>query len=169
MVNEKSNLVEPGKEGELCIYGPGVTQGYLSLPERTAKAFLKDPQGRNWYMTGDIGVEEADGNYTYGGRRDPMIKKRGYRIELGEIERALYYHLSGKDAAVIALMDDVDGVREKAFLSLRGGNTGSIIEMKRYCSENLPIYMVPDMFVFMDTLPKTSTDKIDYQWLKEIG
>jgi acyl-coenzyme A synthetase/AMP-(fatty) acid ligase len=73
-----------------------------------------------------------------------------------------------KEAAVIALMDDINGVRVKAFLSLHEGKSGSIIEMKRYCSENLPIYMVPDLFTFMDVLPKTSTDKIDYQRLKEM-
>jgi acyl-coenzyme A synthetase/AMP-(fatty) acid ligase len=161
--------VKQGEEGELCIFGPGVTQGYWNLPERTTKAFLIDAQGRNWYKTGDIVIEEEDGNYTYIGRLDRMVKKRGYRVELGEIESVLNNHPLAKEAAVIALMDDLNGVRVKAFLSLEDGKAGSIIEMKRYCSENLPIYMVPDLFAFLDVLPKTSTDKIDYQRLKEMG
>ena len=97
-----------------------------------------------------------------------MVKKRGYRIELGEIELALYRHPEVYEAAVIALSDDDYGVRIKAFLSYRGGDHPSIIELKKFCLENLPAYMVPDLFSFAKTLPKTSTDKIDYQRLKEI-
>jgi amino acid adenylation domain-containing protein len=169
VVDQNGQQVKQGEEGELCIFGPGVTQGYWNLPERTTKAFLIDAQGRNWYKTGDIVIEEEDGNYTYIGRLDRMVKKRGYRVELGEIESVLNNHPLAKEAAVIALMDDLNGVRVKAFLSLEDGKAGSIIEMKRYCSENLPIYMVPDLFAFLDVLPKTSTDKIDYQRLKEMG
>ena len=45
-----------------------------------------------WYRTGDIVIEDADGNYLYLGRRDRMVKRRGYRVELGEIEAGLYRH-----------------------------------------------------------------------------
>jgi acyl-coenzyme A synthetase/AMP-(fatty) acid ligase len=97
-----------------------------------------------------------------------MVKKRGYRVELGEIEAGLYRHPSVKEAAVIALSDDDNGVRVKAFISCREAEQRpTIIELKRFCAENLPIYMVPDLFVFEAALPKTSTDKIDYQKLKE--
>ncbi len=44
-----------------------------------------------------------------------------------------------------------------------------MIEMKRFCAENLPLYMVPDQFIWCDSLPKTSTDKVDYQRLKEMN
>jgi len=169
VVDENGKPVQRGVEGELCIIGPGVTQGYWNLPDRTANAFLVDSQGMYWYKTGDIVVEEPDGNYIYIGRRDRMVKKRGYRVELGEIESVLYNHPLVKEAAVIAQFDDLHGVRVKAFLSFNEGEHGSIIGMKRYCSENLPIYMVPDLFTFMDVLPKTSTDKIDYQRLKDVG
>ena len=89
------------EEGELCIAGPSVLQGYWDLPENTAKAFLPGRDNR-WYRTGDIVVELPDGNYKFLGRRDRMIKKRGYRIELGEIEAALYRHPAIKEAAVLA-------------------------------------------------------------------
>ena len=104
-----------GAEGELCIAGPSVLQGYWNLPENTAKAFLPGRDIR-WYRTGDIVVELPDGNYKFLGRRDRMIKKRGYRIELGEIEVALYRHPAIKEAAVLAFPDD-DGVPIKAFAS----------------------------------------------------
>jgi acyl-coenzyme A synthetase/AMP-(fatty) acid ligase len=96
-----------------------------------------------------------------------MVKRRGYRVELGEIEAALYRHPVIKEAAVIALPDQEAGVRIRAFLSCQEGKRPSIIEMKRFCMNVLPPYMVPDIFSFRDSLPKTSTDKIDYQRLKE--
>jgi len=164
VVNEAGIEVARGAEGELCIAGSSVMEGYWKLPENTAKAFLSRGDTR-WYRTGDIVVELPDGNYKFLGRRDRMIKKRGYRIELGEIEVALYRHPAIKEAAVLAFPDD-DGVPIKAFTSTRDGSKLSIIELKKFCSENLPLYMVPDLFCSLKSLPKTSTDKIDYQQLK---
>jgi amino acid adenylation domain-containing protein len=155
-----------GAEGELCIAGPSVLEGYWDLPENTAKAFLPRRDIR-WYRTGDIVAQLPDGNYKFLGRRDRMIKKRGYRIELGEIEVALYRHPAIKEAAVLAFPDD-DGVPIKAFTSTRNGSKLSIIELKKFCSENLPLYMVPDHFCYLESLPKTSTDKVDYQKLRSI-
>jgi amino acid adenylation domain-containing protein len=155
-----------GGEGELCIAGPCVLQGYWDLPENTARAFLTG-RAAQYYRTGDIVITQPDGNYKFLGRRDRMIKKRGYRIELGEIEAALYRHPSVKEAAVVALPDD-SGVPVKAFVSTRDGTKLSTIELKRFCSENLPLYMVPDFFAWLEALPKTSTDKIDYQKLKTL-
>jgi acyl-CoA synthetase (AMP-forming)/AMP-acid ligase II len=60
-------------------------------------------------------------------------------------------------------------VRIIAFLSTKQGQRMSLIEMKKFCSERLPLYMIPDKFSWHDALPKTSTDKIDYQRLKEMG
>jgi amino acid adenylation domain-containing protein len=167
-VSEHGREVAGGQEGELVASGRGVMQGYWNLPEKTANAFLVDSSGQRWYKTGDIVIEESDGNYLYISRRDRMVKKRGYRIELGEIEAGLYRHEDIKEAAIIALANEETGVQIKAFLSLKDGKQPSIIGMKRFCSENLPAYMVPDIFTFLDTLPKTSTDKIDYQRLKTI-
>lgn len=161
--------VPRGREGELCIAGRGVMQGYWSLLEQTSRAFHNDASGRRWYKTGDIVVEADDGNYTYLGRRDRMVKRRGYRVELGEIETGLYRHAAIKEAAVIAVPDEEAGVKIKAFLSCREVKRPSLIELKRFCSEQLPLYMIPDQFVWCEALPKTSTDKVDYQRLKEMA
>jgi amino acid adenylation domain-containing protein len=167
VVDELGNEIDRGQEGELCIRGPGVMKGYWNLPEQSAQAFLKNDQDQGWYKTGDIVMEDTDGNYIYIGRLDRMVKKRGYRVELGEIETFLYSHPEVKEAAVVALSDEEDGVQIKAFLSYAGGNRPSIIGIKRFCAENLPHYMIPDFFSFLDVLPKTSTSKTDYQKLKE--
>ena len=169
VVDEHGREVRRGDEGELCISGRGVMQGYWSLPEQSSRAFLLDGANDRWYKTGDIVVEAVDGNYTYLGRRDRMVKRRGYRIELGEIEAGLYRHPMIKEAAVIASPDEEAGVRIKAFLSCREAKPPSLIVLKRFCSENLPLYMIPDEFAWCEALPKTSTDKIDYQRLKTMS
>jgi amino acid adenylation domain-containing protein len=157
--------VQKGEEGELLISGGSVMRDYWNLPERTAQAFLVDAKGAAWYRTGDVVRESATDGYIFVGRRDRMVKRRGYRVELGEIEAALYAHPLVAEAAVTAAPDEENGVSIKAFLSLSNGSRPSLIEMKRFCIEHLPAYMVPDKFYFLEAMPKTSTDKIDYQRL----
>ncbi|HEY7211025.1 MAG TPA: amino acid adenylation domain-containing protein [Bryobacteraceae bacterium] len=169
VVDELGREVARGTEGELVISGRAVMQGYWSLPQQSADAFLSNDDKTQWYKTGDIVVELPDGNYSYIGRRDRMVKKRGYRIELGEIEAGLYRHPLIKETAVVAVADSDAGVKIKAFLSCQDGARPSTIELKRFCSQNLPLYMIPDHFVWCESLPKTSTDKIDYQRLNEIN
>lgn len=159
--------VARGSEGELCIAGPSVLQGYWNMPQQTIDAFFH-VGGERWYRTGDIVIEEYDGSFRFLGRRDRMVKKRGNRIELGEIETALYRHPSVKEAAVIATANADGEVQIKAFVSTRDGKQLSIIEAKRHCAEHIPLYMVPDIFRWLETLPKTSTDKLDFQRLKEL-
>jgi amino acid adenylation domain-containing protein len=151
-------------EGELCIAGPGVMAGYWNLPEHTARAFLVDADGTRWYRTGDIVLPDAAGDLLFVGRRDRMVKRRGYRIELGEIEAGLYRHPAVREAAVVATAGP-EGTIITAFLSCRTEAVPSLIEMKRFCAETLPASMIPDRFAFRDSLPKTSTDKVDYQGL----
>jgi acyl-coenzyme A synthetase/AMP-(fatty) acid ligase len=169
VVDELGQEVVPGQEGELIATGPGVMQGYWNLPERTANAFLVDASSERWYKTGDIVVQDENGDYLYLSRRDRMVKKRGYRVELGEIEAGLYKHPHVEEAAVVASSSEENGVQIKAYLSFKAGQNPSRIELKRFCAENLPNYMIPDFFSFLDSLPKTSTNKIDYQKLKSIA
>lgn len=166
VVDESGRPVAADCEGELCIRGPGVTRGYWGQPEQSAAAFLTDEAGTRWYKTGDIVSADANGDYRYLGRRDRMVKKRGYRVELGEIEACLYRHAEIKEAAVVALPDEELGLRVRAHLSTDEGKRLSLIKLKQFCSEHLPVYMIPDQFVFHATLPKTSTDKTDYQALR---
>ena len=163
VVDEQGTDVIKGAEGELCIQGPSVTAGYWGLPEQTRNAYLAGDG--HWYRTGDLVREDESGDYVFIGRRDRMIKKRGNRIELGEIESCLYQHDDVVEAAVVSTSDLEHGVRVVAHLATRSGDRLSAIQLKKFCAERLPVYMVPDSFTHHPTLPKTSTDKIDYQSL----
>ena len=168
VVDESGHRIHDGSEGELCISGSAVMQGYWNVAEHTAHAFLQDEEGTRWYRTGDIVTTNDGGDYTFIGRRDRMVKRRGHRIELGEIEAGLHKHQYLNEAAVVAVPDADSGVRIAAFLSWRTDTPPSIIELKRFCNNTLPASMIPDRFHSVEALPKTSTDKIDYQKLKEL-
>jgi len=73
---------------------------------------------------------------------------------------------AARPAAVVAIADDEAGLRIQAHLATKGDRRLSIIKLKEFCSERLPVYMVPDSFAFHESLPKTSTGKIDYQALQ---
>jgi amino acid adenylation domain-containing protein len=168
VIDEDGMEVFGSGRGELCIAGPAVTSGYWRRPEQTAKAFMNGDNGRQWYRTGDVVSLDEHGDYLFHGRRDRMVKKRGYRVELGEIESCLYTHPSIRQAAVVAVETD-EGLSIKAFVCTRDAQRLSLIALKQYCSGKIPLYMIPDVFVFRDSLPTTSTDKIAYEALKELG
>ncbi|HEX2724135.1 MAG TPA: amino acid adenylation domain-containing protein [Gemmatimonadaceae bacterium] len=169
VVDEDDAEVSPSEQGELVITGGSVMREYWNLPERSAKAFLVDSTGVRWYRTGDVVTESPNDGYIFVGRRDRMVKRRGYRVELGEIEAALYRHPRVTEAAVTSVSTDEKGVIVNAFITMADGSRPSLVEMKRFCTEQLPAYMIPDRFIFPESLPKTSTDKIDYQKLRELA
>jgi amino acid adenylation domain-containing protein len=164
VVDADSRPVPRGGEGELLVAGDGTMLGYWGLPERTEQAFALDADGRRFYRTGDLVTESPEGDYVFRGRRDQMVKRRGYRIELGEIEAALYSHPAVGEAAVVARDRAEQGVQICGVLVCREQRP-SIVELKAFCATTLPLYMVPDRFVYREALPRTSTGKVDYQVL----
>jgi amino acid adenylation domain-containing protein len=169
VLDADGRAVETGAEGELLIHGGSVMLGYWDLKEQNDRAFHIDESGRAWYRTGDIVKEQEPGLFIYLGRRDRMVKRRGFRVELGEIEAALNNHPDIAEAAVIAHSDADGQLTLDAFLAWSSSEQPSILQLKKYCSGALPAYMVPDRFKILPALPKTSTDKVDYQKLKELA
>jgi amino acid adenylation domain-containing protein len=166
-VDEAGQLVnEPGREGELWVRGSGVAQGYWGDPEKTSRGFVRNLFQPHFeeiaYRTGDIVTLDQDRtNWRYVGRRDHMVKSRGYRIELGEIEAALYGCEGVKEAAVVAIPDDLIGNRLAAFVVPMEEKSLTIKDLQAYCSQSLPRYMIPESIEFRSALPKTSTGKIN--------
>jgi amino acid adenylation domain-containing protein len=156
---------QPGQEGELYVRGPALMQGYLGQPEKTAKVLVKNPFNPLFhelvYKTGDIVKLDADGNYCYIGRQDGMVKTRGYRVELGEVESALYQHPAIGEVAVVAVPDELGGNLLGAVIRLNDGAALSREEVRAFCNEKLPSYMIPDIVEFRASIPKTSTGKTD--------
>lgn len=161
-LDDEGRLVTlPDREGELWVRGSCVAQGYWGDSDLTSRSFVNTA-----YRTGDIVVLIEDGvNWRFVGRRDQMIKSRGYRIELGEVEAALYAHAGVKEAAVVAIPDELVGNRLKAFVVLHEGSDLSPGDLRAWCGTRLPGYMVPESIAFKAELPKTSTGKVNRQLL----
>jgi amino acid adenylation domain-containing protein len=165
VLDDSGQEVASGSEGLLYISGPSVFSGYWNRPQENAQAFT-ERSGVRWYNTGDVVRWDSQEGFIYLGRKDRMVKRRGFRIELGEIERALYAHEHTREAAVIAMTDADTGVKIVAFVSMRQGQSASTVALKTFCSTKVPAYMIPDRFIVKEQLPRTSTDKVDYQALK---
>jgi acyl-coenzyme A synthetase/AMP-(fatty) acid ligase len=155
----------PDVRGELYAAGPCVARGYWGDPEKTAKHFVQHPlrpgSGDVAYATGDHVELDGNGDFVFFGRHDDMIKSRGYRIELAEIEQVLYGHTRVREAAVVAIPDELIGNRIAAFVVMDGAGDDDEAELRRFCLERLPKYMVPELVEFRRGLPKTSTGKVD--------
>lgn len=161
VVDAEGNRVARGELGELCIAGVQLADCYYKAPELTQRAFVDnrfaDIAGTRLYRTGDLAREVDDGGYEFHGRMDSQVKVRGYRIELGEIEAVLMSHEAVDEAAVIVV--DVDGSKRlAAFLS---GRTTDLRELKSFLARKLNGYMIPNEFLWLDSLPKSSNGKLD--------
>ncbi len=164
VLDEEGVPVSTGEEGLLYIAGPSVFGGYWGRSAESAAAF-RERDGQRWYNTGDVVKQDPLEGYLYVGRRDRMVKRRGYRIELGDIESTLYRYEGVREAAVVAAPDTESGVKIIAYVATRQNSAPSVVELKVFCSQSLPAYFSPDVFIFRDSLPRTSTNKVDYQFL----
>lgn len=153
-------------DDELLISGAGVMLGYWNVPEKSS--FWKDGENKLWYKTGDLVDVAESGDYIFKGRRDRMVKRNGYRIELDEIETGLSKHPDIVIVAVVGKINEEEQMIISAFVVLRNAHEKSVIKMKEYCMNHLPSYMVPNDFIFVENLPYTSSNKVDYQKLKQL-
>lgn len=169
VVKKDGTRAMPGEMGELLVRGTSVMEGYWGDAERTAKSRIENPfmDGLSdaVYRTGDLVIEEPDGNYTFLGRKDNQIKSRGYRIELGDIESAMYAHEDVVECAAVAVPDEAITNRILGYVVV-GGDL-SAATLTTFVAERIPKYMVPDIVEVTGVLPKTSTGKIDRQALME--
>ncbi|MGL5997283.1 MAG: non-ribosomal peptide synthetase [Pseudomonas proteolytica] len=169
-------LVPQGAVGELCVAGTGVGRGYVSDPLRTAQVFVPDPfgaPGERLYRTGDLARRRSDGVLEYVGRIDHQVKIRGYRIELGEIEARLHEQPEVRDAAV-GVQEGVNGKHLVGYLvaSEASLNPGERLDrIKQRLRAELPEYMVPLHWLWLEHLPLNANGKLDRKALPalEIG
>jgi amino acid adenylation domain-containing protein len=151
--------------GELYIGGEGVARGYLNRPELTAERFIPNPfssqPGARIYKTGDRVRRLPDGHLEFSGRVDHQVKVRGYRVELGDIEAALASHPMLRDSVVVATEEGKGSNKLIAYVVGRGPQGPGNPELRDYLKERLPEYMVPAVFVSLESLPLTANGKVD--------
>ncbi|HEX4922754.1 MAG TPA: amino acid adenylation domain-containing protein [Bdellovibrionales bacterium] len=172
IVDESNRPVPQGQPGELIVQCTTLMPGYWNDPEKTRKVIKPVTIGgatRDFYFTGDIVEQRADGNLIYRNRRDHMVKVRGFRVELGEVEAALAALEGVLEGVVVAVPDMETGNRLVAFVTLKAGSALTPESVKQGCGKHVPLYMVPEAVTILPELPKTSTGKIDRVKLAQSG
>jgi amino acid adenylation domain-containing protein len=165
--------VPPGELGDLYIRGVGLSQGYWQDPERTAAAFLPDPDPRHaggrLYRTGDLASVGPDGLLYFHGRSDQQIKSRGYRIELGEIEAGLDALGALRECAVVGLPSEgFEGTLICCAFVPAPGRDVTAAQLKAALARRLPAYMIPARWTRIDALPRNANGKVDRALVRQV-
>jgi D-alanine--poly(phosphoribitol) ligase subunit 1 len=156
-------LCAPGAPGEVCLAGPGLSPGYLGMPEATREHFVEceiDGVRELLYRTGDRGYFLDDGNVVFQGRLDDQVKINGHRIEIGEVSHHIDRHSGVKQCYVTVVGTDAGEKTLVAFVVPRGPEC-TPESVRRYLRERLPGYMVPAVIHLRDALPLSATGKVD--------
>jgi len=170
ILDENLRPVPTGVEGELCIGGAGLSNGYLGRPELNRQVFIPhiEDEHKTLYRTGDLARWRLKGkDYVLEclGRRDSQIKLRGYRIELGEIESSLEQLSTINSAAVVLQHAGQENAALVAFIVTDDESPSNIRALHDKLSEHLPPYMVPKQIVALEQLPLTNNGKVDRKQL----
>ncbi len=165
VLNDSLMPLKIGEEGELYIAEKGIAEGYLNNSRLTDEKFVFiNSLGKRAYKTGDLVTRDLDGNLYFEGRRDNQIKLRGFRIELSEIENKILSTLKIKNVATI--YDNTKKIISAYLVS--EGNYLTQDEIIVKLKEQLPDYMVPSRFCYVDEVPLNKNGKTDYEKLKTL-
>ncbi|TDX58999.1 long-chain-fatty-acid--CoA ligase [Orenia marismortui] len=163
IVDENDKEVSRGDIGEIAIYGDNVMKGYFKKNEATSKALQN-----GWLHTGDMGKMDAEDYIYIVDRKKDMINVGGLNVYPREIEEYLYTNPKIREAAVVAMRDELRGEVPKAFVVLKDDVEATTHEFRRYCIKHFANYKVPKEIEFIEELPKNATGKIDKKLLREI-
>ena len=156
IVDESGDDALPGDDGEIWVKGPNVFLGYWNDPEATARVLTAD----GWLRTGDIAVEDDDGNLFIVDRAKDMIIVSGFNVYPAEVEAVIAEHPGVKSCAVVGVAHPHTGEAVKAFVVPESGvhlDEDTIIEHAR---QKLSRYKCPSKVQFVDVLPVNATGKV---------
>lgn len=155
IIDDEGNELPPGTVGEIAIKSPAISIGYWRKPEATAQTFVD-----GWCHTGDLGILDKDGYLTIAGRKKDMIRSGGENIYPVEIEDVLYRHEAIKDVAVIGIPDPKYIETVCAIIVRKEGMEVTEDEIIKFCKRYLASYKKPRKIIFVDSLPRTASGKI---------
>lgn len=155
IIDENGNALGFNQEGELCVKGPQVMQGYWNQPEETAQVLTED----GWLKTGDFASIDKEGFIRILDRKKDMILVSGFNVYPNEIEDVLLEIDDVADAAAIGVDDDKSGQVVKVFI-VKKSERLTKEDIKKYSKDNLAGYKVPKIIEFIDELPKNNVGKV---------
>lgn len=160
----------------MCICTPTMMVGYYGKQEETDKVIKKHLDGRMWIHSGDLGYVDEDGCVYINGRLKRMIiRYDGFKVFPPFIEDVVSTHNAVETCCAVGTIDKehvqghVQGHLPIVFAVLKDGCTENAVkeELVELCQKELPEYVQPVDFVFIDKMPLTPIGKIDYRALEE--
>lgn len=173
IIDSNDDLVSAHEIGELLVKTPTMMRGYWSRPDLNSRVFCnpeQDPHDNaKYFRTGDLVHRDEHGNMYFVGRKDRQIKVRGYRIELDEIESALTALKDVEESAVFAVPDTEGSQMLMAVALLMPDSNSTSSDLVLELRKQLPRYAIPTEISCVDTLPRTTTGKIDRNQLAQVA
>ncbi len=155
VVDDEGKEMPTGEIGELWVFTPRTMKGYADK-----EGAVSSPAQDGWLPTQDMGWIDEDGYIFLAGRKDDMIIRGGENISPAEVEAVLYSHAGVEEAAVIGLPDVEWGQRVAAVVVPRRNVTLAEEELIEFCRQRLASFKKPEIFHFVDELPKNQLGKI---------
>jgi acyl-CoA synthetase (AMP-forming)/AMP-acid ligase II/lauroyl/myristoyl acyltransferase len=162
LLDEQRLPVPAGQVGEIAIRTRYLASGYWQKEERYNTSFQPDPSRPDLkiYFSGDLGRLDPDGQLEYLGRKDNIVKIRGFSLRLEDVERGLQMIGGINECCATALVLPSGDKRLAAYIVWAPGAARPVEEIRGELAELLPRFMIPTVFVFPDSLPRTATGKV---------
>jgi acyl-CoA synthetase (AMP-forming)/AMP-acid ligase II len=163
LLDETRQPVPIGDIGEIAIRSRYLAPGYWGLPELTRERFLPDPEGGDLriFLTGDQGRFLPDGMLEFRGRKDNLVRIHNQNVQLEEVEKRLLQAPGVREAAALVTPWPDGGKRLTAYIVTAPGADLTVDSLRQYLGDFLAPHMIPTLYVFMDSLPRLSSGKID--------
>lgn len=166
VVDETGRDVAQGQTGELVIRGPGIFNGYYKKAEANQASFFGD-----WFRTGDLFFQDANGYFSIVGRLKDMIRRSGENIAAREVEAAIVTIEGIEDAAAVPVRDAARGEEVKVYIVLKPGYSPAAVTPDAILGEaakSLAAFKVPRYLEYVAELPRTPSQKIKKDVLKAL-
>lgn len=167
VVDDNDVEVAAGKVGELVLRPRepwSVMAGYHGKPEATVHAWRNQ-----WLHTGDMFTVDEEGRYRFVDRTVDALRRRGENISSFEVESAINEHPAVLECAVVAVDSEHTEQEILAVVALKPGRTATPEELCLFLKEHLPYFMIPRYIRLTAALPKTPTEKIKKNELRQAG
>jgi fatty-acyl-CoA synthase len=167
---DPDTATERGDEavGEIVVHGPQVLQAYWNRPEANAEAFI-ELGGKRFLRTGDLGYRDGDGYFFAVDRLKRMINVSGFKVWPAEVEATMYQHPAIRECCVISAPDSYRGETVKVLVTLHDAAKArtSSDDILGWASGMMASYKTPRSVVFVDGLPRTESNKINWRLLQD--
>lgn len=160
ILDQEGKELPMGEKGEICIYGKGVSLGYIGEHEEENRAFVTFADRSVMYQSGDLGYLLPDGNIAFLCRKDTQIMIYGKRVEISEVESQLHQCKDVHQAVVRAFTDE-EGLSYMTAYVVPADKNMKVSAVRKELAENLTPFMIPEFIVKMPDIPLNTNGKPD--------